>query len=426
MNFMNKTYKASEIVKRAKQLADIANTDFISFEEDTAYLNDAFTQVFNKIVDKGDKQFIKEVELACNGAFGTYTEYALPNDCYQIVSLKNKYTGALVERHAESQGINSGTYDVINNRLRLYGVADSNLVLTYWTIPKFLSFPKPAEPYDIEDFTAVAGTNYFSAGNAVYKPMIGDIYNIKTKEKIGRYINQGTVIAIGNGIIIDRVGTNYKIVNFDGTTPLGVTTSYPVATYVLSIDEFFNISFEEKANWHDNTLYLLQLDDNVLEFRKTGDIITISINGGTEIDISETNKWLSSSFRPFPIGKFDDNDAFIIGDILYATDGVDLYAEKIKHRNPQILAVTDSGFLTTNYNVSPLIESWVPDTLLNFPKEIYFSLLSAQLGLMYLSKNNGESSGLADLYQNYWNTFMDSLSQAGAYTRIKNVYGARF
>ena len=414
MDFMNKTYKASEVVKRAKQLADIANTDFISFEEDTAYLNDAFTQIFNKIVDKGDKQFIKEVELACNGAFGTYTEYALPEDCYQIVSLKNKYTGALVERHAESQGINSGTYDIINNRLRLYGIADSNLVLTYWTIPKFLSFPKETKVR--EDLDGFSFTS-LSAGNTV---LLDDtdktLYNVKTGETIGKLNGSGTPYLLGNGCWATTIQNKKYVKSWSGTT---IKAEQDSNSCVWTLDEFFNIGIESKTLFENDTFLVLFLGDNVIQFMNDN---KIKINDGEIIDISDL---VSGDNKPFPIGWFDDKCSFIIGDYLFSTDGIDLFYEKIKHRNPLILAVTSDGLLTSNYNQYS-IESWVPDTLLNFPKEIYFSLLSAQLGLMYLSKSNGESSGLADLYQNYWNTFMDSLSQAGAYTRIKNVYGARF
>ena len=40
-------YLASEIAHRAKQLADLTNTDFISNEEDIYYINDAWKEFYN-------------------------------------------------------------------------------------------------------------------------------------------------------------------------------------------------------------------------------------------------------------------------------------------------------------------------------------------------------------------------------------------
>ena len=81
-------YLASEIAHRAKQLADLTNTDFISNEEDIYYINDAWKEFYQLLINKGDKQFVKEVELAGSTINGQ-VEYSIPDDCYQILSIKN-------------------------------------------------------------------------------------------------------------------------------------------------------------------------------------------------------------------------------------------------------------------------------------------------------------------------------------------------
>ena len=85
-------YTSRELVDRALHLADIANTSFLSHKECTQYINDAWTSVFQWLINKGDTQFVKEVDLM-NGYGGTndYTEYELPEDLYQIKSVKNKH-----------------------------------------------------------------------------------------------------------------------------------------------------------------------------------------------------------------------------------------------------------------------------------------------------------------------------------------------
>jgi hypothetical protein len=67
------------------------------------------------------------------------------------------------------------------------------------------------------------------------------------------------------------------------------------------------------------------------------------------------------------------------------------------------------------------IKSHIPDTEMNFPNNIYFSLLSCDLALRYAMKMNAEYSGLQNLYLNMQTTFMSSLSQAGSYLHPRDV-----
>ena len=163
--------------------------------------------------------------------------------------------------------------------------------------------------------------------------------------------------------------------------------------------------------------FAIFLEDNFLLFTSDGKIYL----NDTELENTEVfnSNWI------FPVGKFDDKDAFIIdGKILALVNdiGTDIAYASIDTKNKIRSYVVEDGIITLN-GTSAMIESWLPDTLLNFPKEIYFSLLAAQLGLFYLAKQNADSAGLESVYENYWNIFMDSLSQASDYTRIKNVYG---
>ena len=422
MGNYGRTYKASDVIKRAKQLADVANTDFVSYEEDLAYLNDAWTQLFNKIINKGDKQFVKEVELTSNGSFGMYTEYMLPTDLYQIVSLKDKVSGSLVERHAESQGINSGTYDIVNNRIRLYGVTYGNLVLTYWTVPKYLSFPKTPSEIDI----SIASNIISSAGNSVLLND-GKIINTKTKEQIGEIdmTSPSGDYYLGNGHVFHchYNDGDYEYLDFDGNVIVnGSADAY-------GFDYLYNFYTYENGDWHfcgeaedlpsvDNVTFAIFLEDNFLLFTADGKIYL----NDTELESTEV---FNNSNWIFPVGKFDDKDALVIdGKTLALVNdiGTDIAYASIDTKNKIRFYVVEDGIITLN-GTSAMIESWLPDTLLNFPKEIYFSLLAAQLGLFYLAKQNADSAGLESVYENYWNIFMDSLSQASDYTRIKNVYG---
>lgn len=206
-------YRASEIIKRSLQLADIANTDFLTYQEKVDYLNDAWKAVYQWLINKGDKQFVREVGVAASGGINGFTEFELPDDFYQMLSLKNPASGQLIPRKAESESSNSGTYEIVNNKLRLYGAGFGNLVLTYYYSPTFISFPDK----DIDTSNIGNRTVLGSAGDSILLSD-GTIINMKTGEVLGNItIEDNNTYRLGNGHVF-AVGTKLnKAYYIDGT-----------------------------------------------------------------------------------------------------------------------------------------------------------------------------------------------------------------
>ena len=136
------SYNASQVIKRAKDLADIQNTDFLTHDELLRYINDSWNQAYQALINKGDKQFVKEAELSGIGSgLSGYTAYELRDDLYQLASVRDS-RGYLFTRHTDSEGdSSSGTYDVVNNTLRIYGDHYSRIIVTYYMTPTYISFP---------------------------------------------------------------------------------------------------------------------------------------------------------------------------------------------------------------------------------------------------------------------------------------------
>ena len=65
-------YNISDIVKAAKQIADLENSDFISWNENIRLLNEAWTAVHQKLINKGDFTFVNEMDIG--------KEQELPSD----------------------------------------------------------------------------------------------------------------------------------------------------------------------------------------------------------------------------------------------------------------------------------------------------------------------------------------------------------
>ena len=135
---------ATKLVRRAKQIADIANSDFLNYEEDTEYLNSAWKNVYQTIINYNLNVFTVEATLV--GAAGVYK---LPFDCYQIKSVKNPITGREIPRRSDSESVLGATYEVVNNTIRL-GPSAGPVSITYWRKPFFLSIPDKEVEVSIE------------------------------------------------------------------------------------------------------------------------------------------------------------------------------------------------------------------------------------------------------------------------------------
>lgn len=83
MNANSNITTASKLIRRAQQIADVANSDFLNYEELTEYLNASWKNVYQTIIQYNLNVFTVEANL-----FGSSGVYKLPFDCYQIKSIK--------------------------------------------------------------------------------------------------------------------------------------------------------------------------------------------------------------------------------------------------------------------------------------------------------------------------------------------------
>ena len=148
------TYKVSDIVKKAEQLSDLTNTDFITWNEKISLLNDAYTMLYQKLVDIGDGSFVKTFEAQSG-------ENILPPDFWQLksVNLVQNKVVTPVKRRASSENYTSLSYEIRYDRLYINGLYYSgDIVVDYWAKPVTLTYkPEPVilEPIIQEGFDVV-------------------------------------------------------------------------------------------------------------------------------------------------------------------------------------------------------------------------------------------------------------------------------
>ena len=399
-------YRASEIVKRALNLADLANTDFISNEEQIEYLNDSWKEFYQLLINKGDKQFVKEVELYPTNGFGV-VEYPIPNDLYQIQSIRNN-NGNIITRRAESENLTSGKYEVINDTIRLYGVG-GNIIMTYYTVPEFITIPDKTILSDVP-FSEISGLT--SSISESFLNTDNSVYNVVTSEKIADLSGNGTLI--GNKLVV----RNSSLYDFDGNN-LNVdysntnSDSYLIDSHNCKYLKITGTNtFKFISNTVDSEAYrgIIFSDGNILSLRDSH----FYINGD---ELSLTPKDTSAQY----LKSFGDHEFAILGGYVfeYYNNNVQGY-EEINNNGVYLFT---SKYGPVIYDGDVKVVSGLPDTEFNFPNELYIQVLAASLAVKYAMKQNADVVGLNNLYDNYKSNFLNSLSQDVGFTRITNVYG---
>lgn len=424
-----KKYTASEIVKRAYDLADITNTDFLTHDENIHYINDAWKMVYQWIINKGDKQFIKQVGLG-GGGFGSVVEYNLPDDMYQMLTLRTS-NGAVIGRKSDSESSSSGTYDIINDKLVLYG-CPGNLVLEYYSTPVWITYPdKDIEISNVSDVVASFGNSvltytYDNQGGAykVVNVMSGDtLYSwdndnmpswydgdIRTVLRDGYVLHEDKYSAYYATDLLGNIIDEGEGINGDKAYPMVdlVTNNVYIkkGNYVVDMQgNRLNDTFSDWKQYKYGELYI-SVSGGVLYWSKNG------LDGEMELDYRSRFSVNLVNRNTISIGSYEmvmDDEQNVLS------------VRKVDMDYPLFIASLDYGILEGNYT-SQKIKSRYEDTIFNFPNEIYVELLSCDLAVRYMMKMNADPSGLNNQYEAMKNTFMNTLSQSSMPTRITNYY----
>lgn len=399
-------YRASEIVNRALQMADLTNTDFISNDENIHLLNESWKEFYQLLINKGDKQFVKEVELSGSNLHGV-AEYDMPDDCYQIQSIKNPYNGSIIPRKAESESITSYSYEIFNDKIRLYGTVGT-VVMTYYTLPEMITVPNKIIYPDLTYATVSTATSNISNS---FINSDNNVFNVVTSETIATTESSGTLI--GNKLIV----SSNKLYDFDGND-LGISLTAYNSNYLI---DSHNCKYICTANgvytFINNSVEVDGATRGIIF--STGEILytngTSFYLNGEEINltpIDNTCQYITS---------FGDHEFVILGGYIFEYyDGALQNYEELKYSG--ILQFV-SKYGPVIYDGEVKVISAIPDTEFNFPNELYIMVLAASLAVKYAMKQNASVEGLNNLYDNYKSNFLNSLSQDASYTRITNIYG---
>lgn len=415
-------YTAGYIVERALEIADIANTDFLSYREKTKYLNDAWKNVYQTLINYNLDIFTVRAQLIGSGGV-----YPLPWDCYQIKAVKNPISGNIIPRKAESESVFGPYYEIVNNKIVL-GPTVGPVELIYWRKPFFLSLPDRVvetqydrTKYDVLD---TCNNSLLIKDSIVGVEQKMYIQNLLADSMLELPIAPDPAYAwyLGNNFVLKYKATD----NGDET----------YTTELVAYDFYGNVINQTSGTGTD-AIKIIRADNGLLyegfvgEGEYEGKFLITEMFAEDPIAILDTPSdaldclcidgefYFTKDQEVFPIGVFDDRPAYITGNKelhLINPNGSEI-VEKIDIPSIGGIYCVKYGYLTFDGK----LYSCIPDTELNFPNNFMYDLIAYDLAVRFLCKQNADSSGVENQNRNAWNAFIAGIDMSSDFQRVKLV-----
>jgi hypothetical protein len=470
-------YNASDVIKKAKQLADLENSDFISWNESLTLLNDAYQNIYQKSINKGNNDFVKVITTDDK-------VITMPNDFYQLKALtlkQDRFTTPIMRR-PQNGSFRDLSYDIYNNTIQINGYSSGTIILEYFPTPVTLTLPSEDVTIDLpigSDETLIGAYKnvYFvkrtDKEENPLKPLYNKTYIVAINRDTGEEakvatqsiwgddysVSETILFSIGDYVLF--TGTNHDFVN----TSNGLVKKEYKCIFRLNIVDF-SVEVQDRENtygyltygfsFYDDTDCMISAETYLGETR-----ITSATIYGKHYDLRKNNILVPE--KPFIIilskdmkhtfsidsenlYKYIDGEKVskdmmhVMGDSVYLKDLNTNYCTLLDLNTKKEIALVapskkpiwgtvgfnkDTGygyyyFLGKNKIV---IHSFLEDTELNFPNNMFFNYLAYLLALSFKVKQGSDISAFMPLLENAENTFYDSLTKDDwSFTRITNVY----
>ena len=468
-------YNASDVIKKAKQLADLENSDFISWNESITLLNDAYQNIYQKSINKGNNDFVRVIQTSekCIN---------LPRDFYQLkaLTLKQDRFNTPIMRRPQNGSFDDLSYDIYNNTLLINGYSSGTIILEYYPTPVTLTLPNKDEVIDLpigSDETLVGAYKnvYFvrrTDKEDSTKPLYNKTYIVAINRDTGEEakvaeqsiyseeyaVSENILFSIGDyvlftGIHHDSVGSGtYK--DFDCIIGLNIVDfSVNVQDRKDKYDNYLALGF----NFYDDTecnitveaysgkkritsatiygnYYDLKANNVIIPEKAFITVLSKDMKHAFSLDSENLNLYLDG--EKVTSGKV----MHVMGDSVYLQSTSKNYCTMLNistNEKTSLIAPSKKpiwgtvGFdKQTGYGYYYLlgdnkivIHSFLEDTELNFPNNMFFNYLAYSLALSFKVKQGSDISTFMPLLETAENTFYDSLTKDDwSFTRITNVY----
>ena len=394
-------YTSKDIVDRAEQLADLQNSDFISDKEKSMLLNEAWISLYQKIVNAGDKAFIRTLSA--------YDGMSLPSDFYQLASLYVEKDRQQIDKINPAQ--RSG-YSIINNVLHLSSDFDDvSVILEYWPAPKtiFYNSRKVEKKNFIAAPLAIVDEKYYVVNSSGYKLIDYETGSILSDV----YYNNDVICSNGRAGTYAFVSTDMN--GFFKWTASGSSPNiYKTKPLVIKGN---TVTYDDVKTDEDLSDYLAVIMDESEE-------ILYFIDRNRKVYDRNGNKiYYASNMEVIVTGIFCRNDG------LYFNNGGNLYrilgnvVEEFPLSIYNFCCFVDDTYCIVSFNGQYYKMAYGFNTPLLYPNNIYYTILAYSLAISFKMKQQGDTAGLTAKYDEALSQFYDSISRdANQNYIIKDVY----
>jgi hypothetical protein len=413
-------YKTSDLVIKARQLADLTNSDFLAWDEIVSLVNDSYTAIYQKLININDASFVNTITVEPG-------ENVLPPDFWQLrsVNLVRNKEVLPIKRRASSENYSSLSYEIRFDKLYIHGsVPMGEIVVEYWAKPKTLTYkPEPVELSPTihgNTLLAIKDEKFFSVTSDdvlfIYDTKTGNENNIQLGGSPSKIYagKDKAVIKTNNGDFI----LTYVNMNLQAFTGVPVITEGGSIARIYEKKIFLNNHYV--ADWDFTETPEVAVCGDYFEdfyYLVNG---TIYHNGepvllndqtitATGIAYKNGNCWY---YTDEEIGFVDADDNFHLVDDIPGVVGINKIDEN-----------TGYGYTVKDFSDRYICYPWVEDTILDFPNSMYFQIIPYALAVAFKVKQGADASGLTTIMSSMEQTFYDTLTQdANQSVRIKNVY----
>ena len=421
----------SDLFRRAKQLADLEGSNFISWNEAENCINESYVGLYERLINMGDNSFVESFHTA-------EKEVELPRNFWQLkgVYLWNNGNLQTINRRADNSGIHHLSYEMRNGKLYFFG-NPNDILVEYYTKPKYLTMPPSDEEVSMElpegavILACYAHTFVYKTQDAEENDIICvyDLDGIKnaydifeTFEESAMWINKDFVFTLIDGDLSVYDLATGETYSFADSIPL-VTESGEL--YVINDNYVCELLFNgdsyairqiKEYTLDSGALYYV-CDDNFDDYY----CIVDAASGKT---IYHNGEETEQNARNIIYAK--ERCYYVVMNKAGYLDADGNHLVKAGIGSPvgfiSINENTGYGYCTQKYN-KLWVCAYCEDTVLDFPNSFYFQMLSYLLAIAFRSKQGADISILSSQLEMVSQTFEDTLgSDAFQFPRMGNVY----
>lgn len=406
-------YNSKDIINRAKRIADLENSDFITYNEQVQMLNDCYNEVYQKIINKGDLYFVKEIYMN-NGEELPYDFYQLHDITKETIHLKR-----------------GDDYKLVNNKLVLINY--DNVKVSYFPIPESLFIE--ADPVE-----HTLNSNFEYGDKSAIFPYYNDYINISANSKSSSTYNilfryKDDLVTVETTMVpmhywMDRnciyvLGYNYASTTSDRYLKLiqyNIGYSNSLVIEQANYKGFANVYYDNVA---------IDIPNHIIHYKKGSEYHTFNYIDKVDSIIEFEYPYSGTGF--LKDGEVYNSISMVNNECIYIDTETNSYKLTTKQKelapvgvNPPVLLKVDEE---TGYGYTfegSIIYSAFDNTELEYPNNLFFIYMAYKLAVYMKARQNGDYSKLLPLVREAELHFFDTLSNdSNDYTTIENVYTRR-